>query len=405
MSQDSDKSWWLMPSGAEPPTRPGRADSLGLLERFGGDLQTSESSANCTLLFLNAVHAGLDADAVFLWSGTEQERFQCVGPKPLAPDWCDELVRELLLQAPGTDSQLLRSVVGDLRSPQNLPSSVAMIRLSRTKQIWIVALSFTAEKRFTTGDMKIMALARRQFLTRRQHDQLYQRYMDTVYGLVRGLTAAIDAKDCYTQGHSERVARIAVRLGQELKLPSELIGDLYMAGLLHDIGKIQVREEVLGKPSPLTTEEAAHMRQHAALGHQIVAGLKQLEHLGAAVRHHHERWDGTGYPDGLVGEKIPLLARILAVADAFDAMLSDRPFRPALPPDQVERTLANGAGSQWDPQIIAVIHTRRKAIYALRREVVNRHDGRRDTGEDWTRASCGSVTQPAISAALERDPT
>src|SRR5262249_32673205 len=136
------------------------------------------------------------------------------------------------------------------------------------------------------------------------HLQLSAQLKDTVLGLVHSFTTAIDAKDEYTFGHSERVARIAVRLAEEMGLAGNLVSDLYLAGLLHDIGKIGIRDSVLLKPGRLTEEEMAHIKEHPAIGERIVANIKQLAHLCPAIRSHHERYDGQGYPDGLAGDQI-----------------------------------------------------------------------------------------------------
>jgi HD-GYP domain-containing protein (c-di-GMP phosphodiesterase class II) len=172
-------------------------------------------------------------------------------------------------------------------------------------------------------------------------------------GLARSMTAAIDAKDAYTAGHSERVARLAVEIGQELGLPDEQLSDAYLAGLLHDVGKIGIREAVLCKPGKFTAEEYDHIKQHVTIGYHILQDLDPIRHLLPGVLYHHERFDGKGYPDGLAGEKIPALPRLLAVADGFDAMNSNRPYRPALPHAQLFAELTRGAGTHWDPEIVA----------------------------------------------------
>lgn len=169
---------------------------------------------------------------------------------------------------------------------------------------------------------------------------------------VRNLTTAIDAKDAYTRGHSERVARMAAWLGWELGCDQSQCATLLLAGLLHDVGKIGLRTNVLRKPGKLTADEFAHVQSHVEIGLRMLHGIPPLESILPAVRHHHERWDGQGYPDRLAGEEIPRIARILAVADAFDAMTSDRPYRRALSMDEVKRTLDLGAGVQWDPQVV-----------------------------------------------------
>jgi HD-GYP domain-containing protein (c-di-GMP phosphodiesterase class II) len=198
----------------------------------------------------------------------------------------------------------------------------------------------------------------------------YQELKDLLVGLTRSLTAALDAKDSYTYGHSERVARIGVELGRELGLAGEELGDIYLTGLLHDVGKIGVRDAILAKREPLTPEEFEHIKQHVTIGYTILSDLRPIRSLLPGVLYHHERVDGTGYPDGLVGEAIPLLARILAVADAYDAMSTTRPYREAMPCRKVEEILVAGAGKQWDKQVVEAFLRCRLKIHAIRQRGV-----------------------------------
>jgi HD-GYP domain-containing protein (c-di-GMP phosphodiesterase class II) len=130
------------------------------------------------------------------------------------------------------------------------------------------------------------------------------------------------------------------------------LNTIYLSGLLHDIGKIGISDAVLQKPGPLTEDELEHIKTHPALGHKILNGIKQLDKVLPVVLHHHEAWDGSGYPHGLQLEESPLLARIVAVADSIDAMSSDRPYRKGIPDEKLDIILREGAGSQWDPQVI-----------------------------------------------------
>jgi putative nucleotidyltransferase with HDIG domain len=220
--------------------------------------------------------------------------------------------------------------------------------------------------------------------TQQTNARLYSDLKELLFGVIRALTAAIDAKDPYTSGHSERVARIAVRLAEELGMPANQRSDLYLMGLLHDIGKIGVDDAVLKKTGPLTPEEYRAIQSHVEIGVHILADLKKLNHLLPGVRHHHESLDGTGYPCGLAGDAIPLEARILAVADSFDAMSSTRPYRRRLTPLQIDEILRKGAGVQWDPRIIDALfasrldieHIRQKGLGESLQVVVNETLGR-----------------------------
>jgi HD-GYP domain-containing protein (c-di-GMP phosphodiesterase class II) len=198
----------------------------------------------------------------------------------------------------------------------------------------------------------------------------YQDLKELLVGLTRSLTAALDAKDSYTYGHSERVARIAVELGRELGLSGDELSDIYLAGLLHDVGKIGIRDSVLGKVEPLTPEEFEHIKQHVTIGYAILSDLRPIRNLLPGVLYHHEHWDGNGYPDGLAGEAIPLLARILAVADAYDAMSTNRPYRDALPCRKVEEILVKGGGTQWDKRIVEAFLRCRQKIHTIRQRGV-----------------------------------
>ena len=182
---------------------------------------------------------------------------------------------------------------------------------------------------------------------------------------VRAITSAIDAKDSYTRGHSDRVARIAVCLAKQLGCTQEEQNTIYMGGLLHDVGKIGIDDTILRKPGRLTEEEFDHIKSHPTLGARIVEEVEELQHVLPIVRYHHEAWDGSGYPDGLVAKSCPTQARIMAVADAIDAMGSDRPYREGMPFSKIDSILQDGAGKQWDPEVVAAyieVKDRVKAI-------------------------------------------
>ncbi len=240
-----------------------------------------------------------------------------------------------------------------------------MARVGKAREAWLVAVSFRPERTFGRHDLRVMALADGILASHRQQARLCARLKDTLFEMIHCLTAAIDAKDPYTCGHSERVARIAVRLGKQMDLPEEVLSDLYLGGLLHDIGKIGVRDSVLLKEGRLTEAEYEHIQQHTLIGDRIISKVGELARLRPAVRNHHERYDGRGYPDGLAGEAIPLLARVLAVADSCDAMMSARPYRLAMAPEGIDRVLADGAGVYWDPVVVGHFLTCRRELYAV----------------------------------------
>jgi diguanylate cyclase (GGDEF)-like protein len=172
------------------------------------------------------------------------------------------------------------------------------------------------------------------------------------FDVLQGLVIAVDTKDRYTKRHSEDVARYALFLADQLGLPPEWRRTLHIAGLLHDIGKIGIPDSILRKPAPLTADEYHIVKQHVALGHMIVRDLPHLDLVRAGIRFHHEQWDGGGYLEGIHGEEIPLVARILGVADAFSAMTTSRAYRKAMPIREALRRLEDSAGSQLDPDMV-----------------------------------------------------
>ena len=174
---------------------------------------------------------------------------------------------------------------------------------------------------------------------------------DGTLATIQALAAAVDAKDPYTKGHSQRVAEYATELCRFIGGTEQEAELVFRTGTLHDVGKIGVADHILKKAGPLTPEERALMETHPVLGEIIVKKVPQLADTLPGVRHHHERWDGKGYPDGLVGENIPRLARILAIADTFDAMTSDRPYRKGMAEDVALGEIERGGGSQFDPEI------------------------------------------------------
>ncbi|WP_019635253.1 HD-GYP domain-containing protein [Paenibacillus fonticola] len=183
-----------------------------------------------------------------------------------------------------------------------------------------------------------------------RNDQLVESYFAT-------LAAALDARDPYTAGHSLRVAEYAVQIGILARLPKHTIDQLRKTALLHDIGKMGIRDAVLLKEGRLTEEEWVQIKAHPVLGEAILKQIEPADEMAAflpGVRSHHERYDGTGYPDGLKGEEIPLFGRIIAVADAFDAMTSDRPYRKGLDVNTAIAILEKGQGTQWDPYFVSL---------------------------------------------------
>lgn len=181
---------------------------------------------------------------------------------------------------------------------------------------------------------------------------LLERSQAVYYETISTLANALEARDRYTRGHSERVTKLAVQIGERLGLSKDELNIVRQAGMLHDIGKIGITDEILNKPAELTKKEREEIEHHPMFGSKILEQLKFLRNACHAILHHHERYDGNGYPGGLVGSDIPIVARVIAVADAWDAMTSDRPYRKAMDERQAIREIQANAGKQFDPEVV-----------------------------------------------------
>ncbi len=177
--------------------------------------------------------------------------------------------------------------------------------------------------------------------------------LERAESVITTLALTIEARDPYTLGHCDRLSRYAVAVGEALGLDHEMIRALRLGGYLHDLGKIAVPDGILLKPGPLDPIEQERIRAHAGAGSDLVIGLHSMDLVRPIMRHHHERWDGSGYPDGLKGEAIPLGARIISVVDVFDALHTDRPYKAALPrPEAVSLLLRETEAGYWDPKVV-----------------------------------------------------
>ena len=200
-----------------------------------------------------------------------------------------------------------------------------------------------------------------------------------------GLAEAIEVKDPYTKGHCGRVAAYCLALAQECGYPDDGLETLEFGAFLHDIGKIGIRDAVLLKPGPLDEEEWEHMRQHPVMGYDIASQIEMLRPIMPAVRSHHERWDGKGYPDKTKAEDIPLSARLVAIADAYDAMSTDRPYKHALELEQCEMLLRKNASKMYDPELVEIFCSRHLgALYREEYDGLDYDDGydQREGDED-----------------------
>ena len=213
----------------------------------------------------------------------------------------------------------------------------------------------TNPRAFSRHDLELLAAVGKQAGIALERTRLLGHVRRMLYSTVRALVASIEAKDEDTKGHSERVTAYSLKLARSMQVTESELQTLELASLLHDVGKIGVDENILRKPGPLTPEEREIICQHPGTGSDIVRQVEAADVIADIVRHHHERWDGEGYPDRIAGSDIPFLARILTVADSFDAMRSKRPYRDRLSMEQVVGQVREGASAQFDPRIAAVL--------------------------------------------------
>lgn len=206
----------------------------------------------------------------------------------------------------------------------------------------------SAEPGFGSRDAELLHQLAQHLVSDGSINVLLQESEQLVLGTLRAMSNAIEARDPYTHGHSERVAHVAYEIAVRLQLSEAACQEIYLAGILHDIGKIGIPDDVLRKPGKLTPEEMSIIQQHPEIGHKILEELGKLKFALPGVLYHHERVDGQGYPHRLRGEQIPLMARIIAVSDAFDAMTSSRVYRNAMNRDRAVEILRQGMGKQWD---------------------------------------------------------
>ncbi|MBI4230600.1 MAG: HD domain-containing protein, partial [Planctomycetes bacterium] len=208
---------------------------------------------------------------------------------------------------------------------------------------------------FGERHLELVAAVGRQAGIALQRLRLIRDLENRVFGTVRSLVAALEAKDRYTRGHSERVGAFSLQIAHALDVPHDLWADIRLAGVLHDIGKIGIPEQILNKPAQLTDEEYALVKNHPSAGGKILEGIAGFETVRDGVRLHHERWDGKGYPEGRAGDATPLVARIVGIADAYDTMAYKRVYRDAVPKEAIVAEVRRCSGAQFDPAVAEAV--------------------------------------------------
>ena len=258
-----------------------------------------------------------------------------------------ELLAEIKARHPDT-AIIMATAVAKMDTAIHCMQQGAYDYITKPFNLYQVVLSI--ERAFEKRGLELENRGYQQHLEHKVEQQagkIRESFMNSITALVY----ALEAKDKYTSGHSQRVAKISAAIARQMGLSRQTISDIRFAGLIHDIGKIGIRVSILNKPDRLTDTEFENIRSHPKIGEHIMTPLVEDRQILKIVRHHHERHDGNGYPDGLSGKQIPLGARILAVADAYDAITSERPYRQAINPKIAGDIIKRGKGSQFDPEV------------------------------------------------------
>ncbi|MFA7406005.1 MAG: HD domain-containing phosphohydrolase, partial [Pelobacteraceae bacterium] len=262
------------------------------------------------------------------------------------------------------------SLITDQNISCSLPTSfraalcVPLVTDNRTIGLLIAQDKISGEE-FLSPEIKLLDALSGEIAGAIKKAQLYDRINRLFISTVEALASAIDAKDPYTYGHSRRVAQIATTICKEIGMSRDEIHMTKLAALLHDIGKIGTPEYILQKPGRLNPAEVKKIQEHPSQGAQILSPFDELKDFVCWIKHHHERYDGEGYPDKILAEDIPLPSRIIAIADSFDAMTSDRPYRKAMNPGLALDIMNDHAGSQYDPGLFEAF----KATFILKKDV------------------------------------
>jgi len=264
-----------------------------------------------------------------------------------------ELLQEIQEKCPDT-AVIMVTAVADTQTAINAMKQGASDYV--TKPFNLVEVMLSVDRAL---EKKSLLIANREYKLKLEErvEQQTEEIRNTFLGAVKALAEALEAKDPYTNGHTKRVTELAVTLARESGMSEEYQDRIRLAGLVHDIGKIGVPEEILHKPDRLTEQEFDFIKEHPEIGERILKPIIRDPVVLAIVRHHHERFAGGGYPEGLAGEDIPLGSRLLCVADAYDAMTSCRPYRDAMHPDKAKSQLLANRGIQFDPELVDLFMT------------------------------------------------
>jgi putative nucleotidyltransferase with HDIG domain len=343
-----------------------RVEEVNTLNRVMEDFSSTDSSHG---IFNKLVELGVEelhADKVFfhIFSENFRELIQVASacpqnskfqlPDEFVSDIPDHIKTGIQERAADGSSPFLMPDVSENSGMDPAVHSFMMVPLRIRENIFGVTSAFIFEKNriFSEKDIYYMNFIAQKAAAAIENIALYENIYDNLFATLFAFVAALEVRDFYTRRHSTRVAKFARMIAKEMNCSDEELDVINVAGMLHDIGKIGIRDDILLKPGRLTDEEFEKIKEHPAIGADIIGKLGLWNREVDIIRHHHERFDGRGYPDGISGEAIPKLARIMSVADCFDAMASDRPYRERMEKSLVLKIIRDNSGTQFDPEAV-----------------------------------------------------
>ncbi|NPA40379.1 MAG: HD domain-containing protein [Thermodesulfobacteria bacterium] len=264
--------------------------------------------------------------------------------------WVAEHKKPLIINDVQNDPRFFKDA--DKKSGFVTRNMVCVPVLIKDKLVGVIQAINKKNGEFTEEDLELLTALSHQIAVAIENARLYNELKETFFNVVFALADTIEKRDPYTGGHTKRVMTYSMAIGEEMGLDKKQLELLQLSAILHDIGKIGIKDEILLKRTKLTKEEYEIIKKHPVYGEEILKHIKQMKDVIPGVKYHHERPDGKGYPDGLKGDEIPLIAKIIAVADTFDAMTTDRPYRKGLPLEEAINELKRCSGTQFDPEVV-----------------------------------------------------
>lgn len=343
-------------------------EEISLLHEVAQHLKISESPEQLGKLCLDRIGTLIEAETNIIWFEGQGNTSQFMSDSTTSFD--EITLARLVAQFDGVNwnqplviNQVENSLLS-LEFPDLHNLVLVPISDGSNSYGWILSCNLLKSEEYGTIQASLLNSVASFLGTHLRNIDLYAQQEELMLSFVKSFISTLDAKDPYTRGHSERVALIAQQLARQLGYSGEFLQNIYLSGLLHDIGKIGVDDEILRKEGKLTDAEFAQIQKHPMIGYKILSGIKKLKNILPGIRNHHEQINGLGYPDRLKGADIPLMARIIAVADAYDAMGSDRPYRNGMPLERLEIIFREGKGLQWDSDVI-------DAYFEIRDEIIH----------------------------------